>query len=613
MNDSDASAASSDRYPPIGDYAFIGDCHSGALVSRRGSIDWCCMPRVDSASLFGRLLDWDRAGYCLVAPVDADAETSRSYLNDTMVVETVFRTSTGQARLLDCFTTHPGGAAAPDRQLLRVIEGTSGRIDLRVEVAARFDFGATKPWVRLHRPRLWSAMGGDDAITVSAGLDLQLVDRHDLQGDVSVAAGERVRLALTYYRPEQLDPEPPAEADDAELDRRLDATVDWWRSWVADASETGQHAAGARRSALVLKALSNAPTGAISAAPTTSLPEEVGGSRNWDYRYSWIRDSQFTLRSLTELGFDREADGFRRFIERTAAGSPTDLQVMYGLGGQRRLTETTLPLQGYRSSTPVRIGNAASGQLQLDVYGEMLELAWRWHQRGRSPDDDYWRFLRGIVDLAAERWPEPDQGLWEIRGEPRHFVHSKVMCWVALERGIDLAADCLRQAPSRRWRTARNEIRESIEANGVDRDRDCYVQAYGAVDMDASLLLLPSVDYVAYDHPRMLATADAITEDLDQSGLLRRYRSHDGLSEDEGIFVACTFWLAECLAHQGRLVQAQTVFERAMGTANDLGLFSEEYDPENQLALGNFPQGLSHLSHIAAVVALDRSRSRLHL
>jgi GH15 family glucan-1,4-alpha-glucosidase len=490
------------------------------------------------------------------------------------------------------------------------VEGTRGRLDLRVELAARFDFGGAKPWVRMHRPRLWSAMGGDDAITVNAGLDLQIVDAHDLRGEVSVAAGERVRLAITYHRPEDLDPEPPAQPDDAELDRRLDATVDWWRAWVAGATTVGPHAAGARRSALVLKALTNAPTGAIAAAPTTSLPEAVGGTRNWDYRYSWIRDSQFTVRSLTELGFDSEADGFRRFIERTAAGSPQDLQIMYGLGGQRRLTEMSLPLEGYRGSAPVRVGNAASEQLQLDVYGELLELAWRWHQRGHSPDDDYWRFLLGLVDVAAERWTEPDHGLWEMRGEPSHFVHSKVMCWVALERGINLAGECLRQAPVRRWRETRDAIRESIESNGVDSDRGCYLQAYGGADLDAALLLLPSVDYLAYDDPKMIATTDAIIGDLDEDGLLRRYRSHDGIDDDEGVFVACTFWLAECLARQGRTTDASAAFERAAGTANDLGLFAEEYDPETRRALGNFPQGLSHLSHIAAIVALHGTATR---
>jgi len=595
------------RYPPIGDYAFIGDCHAAALVSRTGSIDWCCMPRLDGGSTFGRLLDWDRGGYCLITPTDREAGVSRSYLDDTMVLETTFHTTTGEARLLDCFTTHPGGAGAPYRQLLRVIDGVRGHVELTVAIVARFDYGGVKPWVRLHRPQLWSAMGGDDAIVISTATELELHDRHNLEASINISAGQRLRLSITAYRPEELDPDPPGQPDDDELDRRLDATVDWWRTWAANISLEGPGTGDTRRSALVLKALTNAPTGAIAAAPTTSLPEAVGADRNWDYRYSWIRDSQFTVRSLAELGLDSEADGFRRFIERTAAGSPDDLQIMYGVSGRRRLTEVTVDLDGYRDSRPVRVGNAASDQLQLDVYGELLDLAWRWHRRGRSPDDDYWRFLLGLVDTAADRWNEPDHGLWEMRGEPQHFVHSKVMCWAAVDRGLRLADECLRRAPTSRWRKTRDEIRESIEANGIDHDRNCFTQTYASTDLDAALLLLPTVDFIAYDDRRMSATTDAIADELADDGLLRRYRADDGLGGDEGVFIACTFWLAECLANQGRLIAARTAYDKAASTANDLGLYAEEYDPRRDALLGNFPQGLSHLSQIAAAVALTNA------
>jgi GH15 family glucan-1,4-alpha-glucosidase len=599
------SAADSERrYPPIGDYAFIGDCHSGALVDRTGSIDWCCMPRIDDGSTFGRLLDWDHGGYCLIAPSDPDAELRRSYLADTMVLETSFRTNTGEARLLDCFTTHPGGATEPYRQLLRIVEGVRGHVELTVTVAARFDYGGVKPWIRMHRPHLWSAMGGADAIVITTAADLELHDRHNLRAVVTISAGQRLRLSITSYKPEQIDPDPPEQPDDAELDRRLAGTIDWWRAWASKITFEGDDSADARRSALVLKALTNAPTGAIAAAPTTSLPEAVGADRNWDYRYSWIRDSQFTVRALGELGVDSEADGFRRFIERTAAGSPDDLQIMYGLDGRRRLSETTLPLDGYRSSRPVRIGNAASEQLQLDVYGELLDLAWRWHLRGSSPDDDYWRFLLALVDTAADRWEEPDHGLWEMRGDPRHFVHSKVMCWAALDRGLRLADECVRQAPTTRWRKVREDIRGSIETHGVDAKRNCFTQTYGSTDLDAALLLLPSVGFIAYDDPRMTATTDAVADDLDEEGMLRRYRADDGLRGDEGVFVACTFWLAECLAYQGRLAPARAAYNRAASTANDLGLYAEEYGTRDHELLGNFPQGLSHLSQIAAAVAL---------
>ncbi len=592
------------RYPPIGDYGFIGDCHAAALVSRTGSIDWCCMPRLDDGATFGRLLDWDSGGYCLITPADADFDASRSYIDDTMVLETTFGTTTGEARLVDCFTTHPGGADAPYRQLLRIVDGVRGHVELTVAVAARFDYGGVKPWVRRHRPHLWSAMGGDDAIVISTAADLELHDHHDLSASLTVSSGQRLRLSITSYRPEQLDPDPPEQPGDDELDRRLEATIEWWRNWAAKITLDSADSGDAHRSALVLKALTNAPTGAIAAAPTTSLPEAVGADRNWDYRYSWIRDSQFTVRSLGELGLGLEADGFRRFVERTAAGSPDDLQIMYGLGGRRRLTEVTIALDGYRGSRPVRVGNAASEQLQLDVYGELLDLAWRWHRRGSSPDDDYWRFLLGLVDAAGARWPEPDHGLWEIRGEPRHFVHSKVMCWAAVDRGLRLAEECLRQAPRARWRKTRDDIRDSIEAHGIDRDRNCYTQSYDATDVDAALLLLPSVDYLAYDDPRMTATTDAVADELDDHGLLRRYLADDGLAGDEGVFIACTFWLAECLAAQGRLAAARSAYDRAASTANDLGLYAEEYDPRHHEPLGNFPQGLSHLSQIAAAVAL---------
>ncbi len=600
--------AAAEPYPPIGDYALIGDCHGAALVSRAGSIDWCCLPRMDDGSCFGRLLDWERGGYCIVSPAGAAADVSRSYIPGTMVLDTVFHTSSGEAHVIDCFPMHEGGSSHPYRQVLRTVEVTRGRVDVDVVVAPRFDYGGVRPWVRTHGAQLWSAMGGNDALVVSCDFALGVEALHDLRGHVTLHAGDRKHLSLTAYRPEAIDPDPPPQPDAEELDRRLQKTIRWWRTWIDQITFSGRHEARVRRSALVLKALINAPTGAIAAAPTTSLPEAIGCGRNWDYRYSWIRDSQFTVRSLGELGFDHENDGFRRFIERAAAGSPEDLQIVYGLDGRRRLTEATLPLEGYRRSTPVRIGNAAAGQCQLDVYGELLDLAWQSQQRGRSPDDDYWRFLVELLNAVMARWEQPDRGLWEIRGAPRHFVHSKVMCWAALDRGIRLAEAALRRAPLDRWRAGRDAIRASVEAHGVDDTGNTYVQSYGSSELDASLLLLPRVGYVAYDHPRMLATTDAVAAQLGDRGSLRRYRADDGLEGDEGVFVACTFWLAECLAGQRRLELAEDAFDRAEATANDLGLFAEEYDSDRHELLGNFPQGLSHLSHIAAAVAIDRAR-----
>jgi GH15 family glucan-1,4-alpha-glucosidase len=594
----------SDRYPPIGDYALIGDCHSAALVSRAAAVDWCCMPRFDSASTFGRLLDWDRGGYCQIEPADAGYTSSRDYLPDTLVLATTFVAPGGEVKLYDCFTMRAGGSHEPYRQLLRVVEGVRGEMDLRARVCPRFDYGGVKPWLRQHGPKLYSAVGGNDSIVLSGDVELEMVDRHDFEAAFSVRAGQRRRLSIVYFPPEEIDPDVPPPADADELDQRFDATVEWWRTWSAKVRLSGPFGPEAKRSALVLKALVNAPTGGVVAAPTTALPESVGHERNWDYRFSWVRDSQFTVRSLTELGCVDEAEGFRRFVERSAAGSADSLQIMYGVGGERRLTEVTLDLEGYRGSRPVRVGNAASEQLQLDALGYLLDLAWRWHQRGHSPDDDYWRFLLSLVDRAAEQWREPDCGIWEMRGRPQHFVHSKVMCWAAVDRGVRLGRECLRQAPFKRWEKTASEMREAIETEGYDKDRGVFVQAFGSSEMDAALLLLPSVDFVGYDDERMVRTTDAVRDELDDHGLVRRYKADDGLSGREGVFVACTFWLVDCLIGQGRIAEAEEVFGRVASTANDLGLFAEEFDPAHRALLGNFPQGLSHLSHIGAAARL---------
>jgi GH15 family glucan-1,4-alpha-glucosidase len=595
-------------YPPIGDYALIGDCHSAALVSRTASVDWCCFPRFDGSAVFGRLLDWERGGHCSVEPTADSYDASREYVDGTLVLATTFHEAGGEARLLDCFTMRRGGGSNPYRQLLRIVEGMSGTVEMRALLRARFDYGQTRPWVKRQGPGgIYSAVGGNDALMISCDAGLTPVDEHDLCAEFTVRAGQRVRLSIVYYPAEAIDPSPPEVPGPDELDRRLDDTLAWWHRWTGRITLKGAYAPEARRSAVVLRALVHAPTGAVVAAPTTSLPESPGHGRNWDYRFSWIRDSQFTIRSLTELGCEDEADGFRRFVERSAAGSADALQIMYGLGGERRLTEMELDLEGYRSSSPVRIGNKASTQMQLDVYGYVLDLAWRWHQRGHSSDDDYWRFLLSAVNRVVEQWEEPDCGIWEMRGKPQHFVHSKVMCWTALDRGLRLAEACLRQAPVDEWRACRDEIRSRIERDGYDDKRGVFVQAFGSKQVDASLLLLPLFDFVDFNDERMVRTVDAIREDLDDGGLLRRYRTHDGQSGKEGTFVACSFWLVECLVSQGRLAEAREVFERAAGCGNDLGLFSEEFDPATKSLLGNFPQGLSHLSHIAAAVALTKA------
>jgi GH15 family glucan-1,4-alpha-glucosidase len=419
---------------------------------------------------------------------------------------------------------------------------------------------------------------------------------------VNLRAGERIRLSLMAVPPELLDLDPPEAPDPEELDHRLEEVLEWWRQWAAQAELKGPSRGEILRSAMVLKALTYEPTGAIVAAATTSLPESPGGDLNWDYRYSWVRDSFFSVRSLAEIGFTSGAERFRRFIERSAAGGAEGMQIMYGVGGERRLTEASLEhLEGYRGARPVRAGNAAANQLQLDAFGTLLELTWRWHQRGNSPDDDYWRFLMELVENAAKLWDRPDHGIWETRGKPRHFVHSKVMCWAALDRGLRLAEECMRKAPVQKWENARDEIRAAVESKGYDEERGVFVQTFGGKQLDAALLLLPKVDFVDYQDERMIRTAEAIREELDDDGLVRRYRRKGC---EEGAFVACSFWLVECLARQDRFDEARRVFDRTVAAGNDLGLFSEEYDTQHNELLGNFPQGLSHLSHITAALAI---------
>jgi GH15 family glucan-1,4-alpha-glucosidase len=594
-----------ERYPPIADYGLIGDCFSAALVSRSGSIDWCALPRFDSGSSFGRLLDWDDGGFCSVTPLARSYASTRRYLEGTLILETTFRTKSGEARLIDCFTMRRGGAHEPFRQILRVVEGVRGRIELRTIIKPMFDYGECKAWIRKHEEGLYSAIGGDDGLIISSDIPLEPGNDNDLGGRVEVREGERLRLSIQFARPETLDPRPPRPPDPAELDRRFEETAKWWRRWSSRARLDGSYAEAAIRSAIVLKALTHAPTGAMVAAPTTSLPESLGADRNWDYRYSWVRDSSIAVRSLAELGFDAEADGFRRFVERSSAGHADELQVAYGVGGERRLDEFELvDLEGYRGSSPVRVGNAAAKQVQLDVYGHLLDLAWSWHQRGQSPDDDYWLFLLDLVEGAVTRWTERDRGIWETRKAPQHFVHSKVMCWAAVDRGIRLAKEGVRKAPIRRWTKVRDEIRRTIESRGYDRRRGVFRRAFGTRQLDGALLLIPSVGFVDYDDPRMIRTTDAIREDLDHHGLLRRYGESVKGKPAGGAFLSCCFWLAECLAFQGRMAEAREVFGQAVSTGNDLGLFSEEFDPVSGEMLGNFPQGLTHLSHIAAAVAL---------
>jgi GH15 family glucan-1,4-alpha-glucosidase len=605
------------RYPPIGDYGLIGDCHSAALVSSSGSIDWCCLPRFDSDSCFGRLLDWDKGGFFSIAPREP-CEIRREYLGNTLILVTTFECRGGCARLFDFFAMRRGGRDFPRRELIRMLECTRGRFAFDVEIRPRLDFGEVKPWVHPVGRSSFMAVGSNTGLVVFGDIPLELADEHTLTGSLALGAGERRHIALRFAPPEHVHVEenspdrdsliPEAKPADV-LEAHFMETREWWNDWAGRITHPG---ADERviRSGIVLKALSYAPTGAIIAAPTTSLPEETGGERNWDYRFSWVRDSAFTVHALADLGCSEEANGFRRFIQRSAAGNADELQVCYAVDGKRRLTEVELlHMEGWRGSRPVRIGNAAAVQFQLDNYGTLLELSWRWSERGNSPTPHYWDFLVELVETTIDRWQEPDRGIWEIRSEPRHFVHSKVMCWAAAHRGIQLARAHRLDAPLERWQEARDAMRSAIEKHGYDARRGIFVQCFGGTAVDASLLLLPSVEFIGWTDPRMMRTAQAIHTDLDEGGFTLRYRTEDGLSGSEGVFLACSFWLAECLARQGRREEAREIFERSSALTNDLGLFSEEYEPGTRQLLGNFPQGLTHLAHISAALALSDRRA----
>ena len=605
-----ADRVSDSPYPPISDYALIGDCHSAALVSRSGSIDWCCLPRFDSDSCFGRLLDWNRGGYFAITPVGR-YRVRREYHPESLILATTFTTRTGEARLIDFFAMRSGGRRFPRRELIRVIHGLRGHIRFDVSIVPRFDFGEVKPWIYASGTGAHSAVGSDTGLRIFGDVPLKLCGDHDLRAEVELRPGDLYHLGLQFFPPEETQKLQSAKQDIADMKAHYLETKQWWRDWIGKVRYRDGHGVSIMRSAITLKALSYAPTGAIAAAVTTSLPENVGGERNWDYRFCWIRDSIFTVRALNTLGLRAEADGVRRFIQRSAAGNASELQVMYGVDGKRRLTELTLKtLEGWRGSRPVRVGNAAYDQFQLDMYGMIVQLSCRWSEHGVAPEPAYWDFLVEIVESAIEKSRLPDRGIWEIRSRPRHFVHSKVMCWAAVDGGIALAEKYLLTAPLERWRHERDELRRSIETHGVDHKRGLFVESYGSKKVDAALLLLPGTHFVAFDDPRMIKTTRTIQKELSWDGLILRYKSEDGLRGREGVFLACTYWLVECLARQGRRREALKVFKRANAAGNDLGLFAEQYAPQRREMLGNFPQGLTHLAHISAALALNPKPSR---
>ena len=571
----------------IEDYALIGDCHTAALIGRDGSIDWLCLPRFDAPACFAALLGTPDHGRWLIAPRGHIRRISRRYRPGTLILETQFETDDGSVTLIDFM---PPRSREPD--LVRIARGVRGRVKMHTELIMRFDYGSIIPWVRKTATGL-EAIGGPDSLYLDTGVELHGKNLHTV-GDFEVAAGEEARFVLMWHpshleRPESLD-----------ADRTLEATELWWREWSDRCQFDGPWKELVHRSLITLKALTYAPTGGIVAAPTTSLPELLGGVRNWDYRICWLRDATFTLYALMLAGYTDEACAWREWLLRAVAGSPQQLNIMYGLAGERRLTEFELPwLPGYMNSAPVRIGNAAWEQFQLDVFGEVCDTLHVAARLGLPFEENVWRIERELGEYLEQHWRDPDEGIWEIRGPRQHFVHSKMMAWVAFDRLVKTVERFGAVGTVDRWRTTRDTIHREVCEQGFDTQQNAFVQAYGSTELDASLLMMPLVGFLPPSDPRVRGTVAAIERELMADGFVLRYRTQsdvDGLPPGEGAFLPCTFWLADNLAAMGRRGDAEKIFERLAGLANDVGLISEEYDPANGRLLGNFPQAFTHVA-----------------
>ena len=604
---------SRDAYKPISDYGLIGDCHSAALVGLDGSIDWCCFPRFDSAAVFSRILDSRIGGYFQVSTLGIGSVTRR-YLPGTNILETTFNTDTSVAKLTDFMPTphHSGPMELREvgpGQVLRILECVSGSVQFTVECYPRFDYGTIIPHSELDGPTKGFSHGGADAMSIYCSSPLEVThDGYRSQG--LLRAGSKLYAAVTHQPRFSHTVE---GLDEREVELRFEETTSFWQEWSAVCTYDGEYREDVIRSALTLKALTYTPSGAVVAAATTSLPETIGGSRNWDYRFTWIRDASFALYALSIIGYTAEARAFKEWLEWSTLGRARDLQVMYGLRGERRLTEIELPeLEGYRRSRPVRMGNAAYSQFQLDIYGEVLDSAHLYRKFVGEMDTEYWQYLRRVVDFVIDHWREPDEGIWETRGGRQHFVFSKVMCWVALDRAIKAARALELPGDLKRWRRVRAEIKEDVLANGYNNRRRAFTQSYGSQALDAANLMLPLVGFIRADDPRMRSTIRAIeTEMTSPSGYVYRYRDlDDGLGGEEGTFTICTFWLADNLIALGELTRARALFEQLRGCANDLGLFSEEIDAITGEMLGNFPQAFSHMALINTAVMLNRASLR---
>jgi GH15 family glucan-1,4-alpha-glucosidase len=602
---------------PIAEYGLLSDCSSASLVSRSGSIDWLCLPRFDSPAVFARILD-PRAGHWSIRPAHSH-RAERRYLPGSLAIETTFTTDTGSVRLVDVMASRPGQRGHdhgldPPHEVLRLVEGINGRVEVTMELAPRPEYGLVRPLLRRTDDGA-RTFGGPNQLAVTAGVALT-VERTEMSATFSVGEEDSIGFALRWAAVEGPAPQPTAAGAVAE---RIADTLAAWRSWEAMHDiYPGSMRELVRLSARVLHGLTYRPTGAMVAAPTTSLPETVGGERNWDYRYAWIRDASLTLQALYIGTCPDEAVDFTSFMTSSAGGAAGDessLQIMYGITGEHDLSERELPhLAGWRDSRPVRVGNGAWRQTQLDVYGELLDALYRYRAQLGELHPEIQRFVAGLADAALARWGERDAGMWEMRGEPRHHLSSKVLCWTALDRAVKLAPALGMHARADAWARGRERIRDAVLTRGWSQARQAYAQSFDSNELDAAALLMPLVGFLPADDPRMRSTIDAIARELTEDGLVLRYRNQrglnaDGLSGEEGTFVICSFWLASCLARAGEIERAQALFDRLAGCANDLGLLAEEIDTQRGELLGNFPQAFSHVGLINAAWDIDQART----
>jgi GH15 family glucan-1,4-alpha-glucosidase len=583
----------------IEDYGLVGDTHTAALIGRDGSVDWLCFPRFDSGACFAALLGDESHGRWLLAPAGGVRRVSRRYRPGTLVLETTFESEDGAVRIIDCM---------PPRQkhpnLVRVVEGVAGRLPMRMQLVVRFEYGSVVPWVT-RRGRLLSAVAGPDAVTLRSPIATR-GEGLTTVAEFAVGPGESVPFVLTWHlsyerAPRAIDP-----------DGAVAQTEAWWREWSGRYSYEGDWRDAVERSLIVLKALTYAPTGGIVAAATTSLPEQLGGVRNWDYRYCWVRDATFALYALMTAGYIAEARAWRDWLVRAVAGQPRQMQIVYGVAGERRLAEVELPwLPGYEGSAPVRVGNSAAEQYQLDVYGELMDSLHQARGAGIPANPAAWHVQRVLLDFLESGWREPDDGIWEVRGPRRHFTHSKVMAWVGLDRAVKAIERFGLQGPVERWRSLREEIHAEVCREGYDAERKTFTQFYGSNELDASLLMIPLVGFLPPADPRVAGTVEAVQRELLHDGFVRRYSTTtdvDGLPVGEAAFLVCTLWLADNLALLGRSGEARRLFNRVLELRNDLGLLSEEYDPAARRLVGNFPQALSHVGVINTAHNLGTTR-----